>query len=177
MKYLVLVLLSLASAHAWPDSDAVQTCREEHAGNADAHIACLEAALRAVTGMHAGRDAPDAAAAPAAAAPTAAARAAAAAADEPTGLGAEQLRAQPRPEEAAIDSAQVRIISARYDARGIGTFLTEGGEVWRETMAAPERWRLDPGRHYDARIERGKLGGYRLHVDDIRYMLTVRRLK
>lgn len=167
MKYLVLVLLSLVSASAWPDSDAVQTCREEHAGNADAHIACLEAALHAVTGIDAGRDIPNGAAAPAAPA----------AADEPTGLGAEQLRAQRRPEEAAIDSAQVRIISARYDAHGIGTFLMEGGEVWRETMAAPERWRLDPGRHYEARIERGKLGGYRLHVDDIRYMLTVRRLK
>jgi hypothetical protein len=166
MKYLVLVLLSLVSAHAWPGSDAVQTCREEHAGNADAHIACLEAALLAVTGMDAGPDAADVAA------PSAAARD-----DEPAGLGAEQLRAQPRPEEAAIDSVQVRIIYARYDAQGVGTFQTEDGQVWRETMAAPDRWRLDPERQYDARIERGKLGGYRLHVDGIRYMLTVRRLK
>ncbi len=167
MKYLVLVLSSLVSAHVWASHDPVQTCREEHAGNVDAYIACLEAALYAVTGMDAGRDTPNAAAAPATAA----------ADDEPTGLGAEQLRAQPRPEEAAIDSAQVRIISSRYDAHGMGTFLTEGGEVWRETMAAPARWRLDPDRQYDARIERGTLGGYRLHVDGIRYMLTVRRLK
>lgn len=167
MKYLILLLLSLVSLPAQPDSDPVQICRDEHAADPAAHIACLEAALLELRDIDAGGDAAQAAAAPAGTTRD----------EEPTGLGAEQLRGVPSPEEAAIDSMQVRIIATRYSAEGKGTFRMADGQVWRETMAAPKRWRLDPDREYDARIERAALGGYRLHVDGIRGMMTVRRVQ
>jgi len=167
MKYLILLLLPLISLPAHPDSDPVQTCRDEHAADPQSHIACLEAALLDLREKDAGRDAAGGAAAPADASRD----------EEPTGLGAEQLRAAPSPEEAAIDSVRVRIVRSRYDANGKGTFLMEDGQIWGETMAAPKRWRLKSDRQYEARIERGAVGGYRLHVDGIRGMMTVRRVQ
>jgi hypothetical protein len=167
MKYLILLLFSLVSLTAQPDSGPVQTCREQNAGNAEAHIACLEAALNEVLGAESRESAGNVAAEPVEPARD----------DGPTGLGAEQLRAVPTPEEAAIDAVQVRIVATRYSADGKGTFRMADGQVWRETMAAPERWRLEAEREYDARIKRGTLGGYRLHVDGISWMMTVRRIQ
>jgi hypothetical protein len=174
MKHLIPLLLLLASPPAFSDPDPAQICRERYAGDCEARIACLEAALAAALGADAaeddaGRDAADEAVTPVVSDGDRE--------EKSSGLGAEQIRAQPRPEEAAIDTAPVRIVLSRYDAQGKGTFLMEDGQVWQETMAAPRRMRLDPDRQYDARIERGKLGGYRLYVDGIRGMLTVRRLK
>lgn len=162
------ILFTLVCTPAWAQSDPVQACRDAHASDAEAHISCLEQALTDVLGADpaesAGNvpaDEPDE--------PVAS--------DEPTGLGAEQLRAAPTPEEAAVDSVQVRIIASRYNAEGKGTFRMADGQVWTETMAAPQRWRLAPDREYAARIVRGKLGGYRLHVEGVRGMLTVRRVQ
>ena len=51
------------------------------------------------------------------------------------------------------------------------------GQVWRETEKTPERQRLEPARKYTARIEPGKVGGYRMYVDGERRMLKVERVK
>lgn len=167
MKYLISCLLFLVVLPAWSGSDPVQACRDQHPEEAEAHIACLESAVTELLGKHANQ--PGSGQGIASKEPPEN--------ENPTGLGAEQLRAAPTPEEAAIDSEQVRIISARYNAEGIGTFRMENGQVWRETMAAPKRWRLAANSEYEARIERGTLGGYRLYVDGIRGMLTVRRIQ
>lgn len=159
MKTFLTILLFFVCAPAWPDSDPVQACRDAHEGDAEAHIACLETAL-----MKAIEAEPSHAAT-------------AAADDSPAQLGAEQLRGVPTPEEAAIDSMQVRIVATRYNVEGMGTFLMEDGQVWRETMAAPKRWRLEPDQQYEAHIKRAMMGGYRLHVDGIRGMMSVRRIQ
>lgn len=168
MNRFIPLLFILVCAPAWAQSDPVQACRDSHAGDAEAHIACLEKALIEVLGGDSGRSAGN---------EQAAEPVKPVARDAPTGLGAEQLRAEPTPEEAAVDAAQVRIIASRYNAEGKGTFRMADGQVWTETMAAPERWRLAPDREYAARIERGKLGGYRLHVEGVKGMLTVRRVQ
>src|SRR5690606_25816510 len=88
-----------------------------------------------------------------------------------SGIGSEQLESNRDTE------VPVRIVSVSYDARGLGTFRMQDGQVWRETSAAPERYHLEPDREYTGRIVRGRLGGYRLHVDGVRRMLTVRRVE
>lgn len=89
----------------------------------------------------------------------------------PDSMGAEQVR------EVRDEALSVGIVAATYNARGLGTFRLENGQVWRETTASPERKRLKPTRRYTARIVRGKVGGYRMHVDGVRWMKTVERLE
>lgn len=178
MRLLATVLLTCLAAVASAGADPISACRTEHAGNDAAHIACLENALRAV-----GAAPQKAAAAPAATAPAAApavaapAAAAAAATPAPTGLGAEQAKARQRTYDTPTEQVTVRIVSATYDAAGLGVFRTSDGQVWRETVASPARHHLDAKREYDARIERGKVGGYRMYVDGIKWMHKVERLK
>jgi hypothetical protein len=184
MRLLASFLLTCVAAVASASSDPISACRAEHAGNDAAHIACLENALRAVgaapqtVAAEPAAMAPAAPAAAAAAAPVAAvASAAAAATPAPTGLGAEQAKARQRTYDTPAEQVSVRIVAATYDAAGFGVFRTADGQVWRETVASPERHHLDPKREYDARIERGKVGGYRMYVDGIKWMHKVERLK
>jgi hypothetical protein len=148
----------LLATPALAGQDAVDACRAAHAGDAAAHIRCLEAALRG-----------DASASPRAAAEDAV--------EAPRGLGAEQVLATQREREPEPGPVEVRIVSTTYNARGIGTFHMADGQVWRETMPAPERRRLKPDKEYDARIVRARISGYRMHVDGVRYMKTVERVE
>jgi hypothetical protein len=181
MRLLASFLLTCVAAVASASSDPISACRAEHAGNDAAHIACLENALRAVGAAPQTVVAGPAAMAPAApAAPAAAAAVASGAAlatPAPTGLGAEQAKARQRSYDTPAEQVSVRIVAATYDAAGFGVFRTADGQVWRETVASPERHHLDPKREYDARIERGKVGGYRMYVDGIKWMHKVERLK
>ena len=190
MRFLAAILLAsvVAPAHA----DPITLCRTAHANDPAAHIACLEDALRAVGAAPATARTPapvsPAVAAPAQVAPVAAApvpagaaiagaSATAATAPQPTGLGAEQAKARQRPSDALPERVEVRIVSARYDAAGLGVFTMADGQVWRETVETPTRHHLDPGREYAARIERGSIGGYRMYVDGVKWMHKVERLK
>lgn len=181
MRLLATVLLTCMAAVASAGADPISACRTEHAGNDAAHIACLENALRAVGAAPqtaaAAPAAMAAAAVPATAAATAPAAPAAAATPAPTGLGAEQAKARQRTYDTPVEQVTVRIVSATYDAAGLGVFRTADGQVWRETVASPERHHLRANREYDARIERGKVGGYRMYVDGIKWMHKVERLK
>ncbi|HLT91260.1 MAG TPA: hypothetical protein VKZ85_09970 [Woeseiaceae bacterium] len=134
-----------------PVPDAVAACRARHGDDTGAYVRCLEQALAEIV--------PCDPAAPAA--------------DEARTIapGAEQL-VENREREVAV-----RIVDVSYDARGFGTFRMEDGQVWRETTAAPERKRLAAGRPYTGRIVRGTLGGYRLHVDGVRWMMKVQRIE
>lgn len=148
MRFLATVLLTCMAAIAVAHADPIAACRAAHAGDPDAHIACLEKALR-------GEAAPP----------------------SPAGLGAEQAKARQRAPDAPTEQAAVRIVSVRYTASGLGVFRMADGQVWLETVASPERHRLEPGREYAALIERGKLGGYRLYVDGVKWMYKVERLQ
>ena len=93
-----------------------------------------------------------------------------------SGLGAEQVRDRQTLDESRPDEVEVYILSSTYNARGLGTFRMADGQVWRETTASPEHKRLKPDREYQARIKRSVMGGYRMHVEGVRWMMTVERV-
>lgn len=179
MRSLATVLLSCVAASAAAAPDPIHACRDAHAGDSAAHIACLEDALRAAGVSQAGGTTPARAApvaAPAAATATVAA-AAAATVPQPTGLGAEQAKARQRAPDEPLEQVAVRVVSVGYNSSGLGLFTLADGQVWRETVAAPERHRLRSGREYAGRIERGSIGGYRMYLDGVKWMFKVERLK
>ena len=185
MRFFATVLLTCVAASAAAAPDPIDACRDSHAGDSAAHIACLEQALRAVgvsqpSGTAPDRAAPAAPPAAVAAAVPAAAPAAApavAAAPQPAGLGAEQAKARQRAPEQPMEQVAVRVVSVGYNSSGLGVFTLADGQVWRETVAAPDRHRLRAGREYAGRIERGSIGGYRMYVDGVKWMFKVERLK
>jgi len=162
MRFLILVLIGLTATPAGAARDPVAVCRAEEA-DSQAYVACLEAALRACDcrpgddGENAGPTVPGDAG--------------------PSGLGAEQVRDVAVPRGGDNEELSVRIVGTTYNARELGTFRTDNGQVWRETTPSPERRRLKPDEQYVARIVRGKLGGYRMYVEGIRHMKTVERIE
>lgn len=76
-----------------------------------------------------------------------------------------------------MEQVAVRLVSVGYNSAGLGVFTLADGQVWRETVATPERHRLRAGREYAGRIERGSLGGYRMYLDGVKWMFKVERLK
>jgi hypothetical protein len=168
-----LLACSLSAATA---ADTIADCRDRHAADPAAHIACLEGALRARDGV-----APAARDSKAGAASVPAATAASPPIDSAAtldGLGAEQARARQRSRhDVEPEAVQVRIVAVRYDVAGLGHFTLADGQQWKETVTTPERLRMKPGREYEARIERAKIGGYRLYVDGIRWMHKVERTR
>jgi len=186
MRFFATVLLSSLAATAAAAPDPIAACRDAHAGDSAAHIACLEQALRAAGASQARNTTPSRAVpagtqvAPPAAMPAAApvaAPAAAAAVPQPTGLGAEQAKARQRAPDQPTEQVAVRVVSVGYNSSGLGVFTLADGQVWRETVATPDRHRLRAGREYAAHIERGTIGGYRMYVDGVKWMFKVERLK
>ncbi len=150
------LLFSAASLHA--AADPVTDCRQAHSADPAAHIACLEAALKARSELTS--------------------PAPVAASESSSVLGSEQVQQQKRASgEAPDQQVTVRIIAVRYDSAGLGVFKLDNGQIWRETEDIPEHMRLDPGRQYQATLGRGTLGGYRMQVEGLRRMLKVKRLK
>lgn len=148
--------LALAGAPALATPGALAECRALHVRSTPEYVRCLEAALE-------GRDSEPAEAAETAAKPLQD--------PVPGGMGLEQIR------DVEDEELPVRIVATTYNSRGLGTFRMEDGQVWRETTASPERKHLDPEKQYAARIVRGKVGGYRMHVDGVRWMKTVERVE
>jgi hypothetical protein len=147
MRTLALITGLFCVMPALAANDAVNACRTAHAGDPAAHIDCLEAALEK-------REA-----------------------SKPASLGAEQVAARKRIREEPAEPVTVQIASASYNALGIGTFRMEDGQVWRETEASPERRRLKPGTAYTAQIMPGRISGYRMHVEGVRWMKKVQRVE
>jgi hypothetical protein len=152
---IVFYLAAVTAAYAGPDS--IAACRVAYADNPAAHIACLESALLEPCGVDA---------------PTAKAK------DQPTGLGSEKLLQTERIIAGApAEQETFLIVSATYNAQGLGVFRLENGQVWRETVKSSGNKRLKPDQQYQALIERAKIGGYRMYVDGVRWMYKVERLK
>jgi len=197
MSVLGVLALGSAAAMALAAGDPIEACRAAHAGDSAAHIACLEDALRAradaavpidatpaseppvAVAVPAPPPAPVPAPVPAAAAAGTAATAATADAPvpAPSGLGAEQAKARQRDPDKPADQAAVTVVGVKYTLSGLGVFSMADGQIWMETVASPDRVRLKPDRQYAGRIERGTIGGYRMYLDDVRWMFKVERLK
>ncbi|HKX56377.1 MAG TPA: hypothetical protein VJN01_09750, partial [Xanthomonadales bacterium] len=93
-------------------------------------------------------------------------------------LGSEQVQQKKRASgELDEQPLTVRIVAVRYDPAGLGLFKLDNGQIWRETEVFPRHLRLDPGGEYQAVLQRGSVGGYRMQVEGIRRMLKVERLK
>jgi hypothetical protein len=184
MRTFATVLLALSMAVSRTVADPITDCRSAHDGDPSGHIECLENALRGQgegpLSQSPAPALPDGATTTPTATIAPAPEAAVAAPPEvlPTGLGAEQVQARQRDAvEPTEQAATVRILNTHYNAAGLGVFTLADSQVWQETERAPERLRLQPGREYVARIERGKLGGYRLYVAGANWMYKVKRLR
>ncbi len=71
----------------------------------------------------------------------------------------------------------MEIESATYSYDGLGLFRMVDGQVWKASESTSREQRLEPGKRYTARIERGTIGGYRMYVDGMRRMIKVRRVE
>ena len=142
-----MCLYAVAANSAADPAAAIAECRAKHAEHPPEHIACLERELNA--------------------------RGAANQKVVPPSLGAEQLRTE-RTQE-TVEQVTVQIESATYSFDGKGLFRMTDGQVWKGTESTPPEQRLKPGTSYAARIERGKLGGYRMYVDGVSRMIKVMR--
>lgn len=137
--------------------DPVSDCRQQYADDPAAHISCLESAVHRLSLQ------------------SESAKAAAKAANS---MGVEQVKQNQRASGEITDQPiLVRITSFAYNSQGMGQFRLENGQVWRETEKSPRQYRPETGQQYEATIERGKVGGYRMQVEGIRRMLKVERLK
>jgi len=143
------IFLYAVLAHSAADpSAAIAECRARYVEQPSEHIACLESELRAIGGAR--QEAP-----------------------KPS-LGDEQVRTK-RPEE-TVAQATVEIENVTYGFDGRGLFRMTDGQVWKAVESTPPEQRLEPGRSYSARIERGNLGGYKMYVEGARRMIRVTRM-
>lgn len=151
-----MLCFTFLSTSTLAGTDPIDSCQKAHADDPSAHIACLEDALRATTGVKASPEP---------------------AAEQPSSLGSEQVEQTQRASgKIADEPAMVLIDSATYNAQELGVFRLDNGQVWQETEKSPKHQRLESGQQYAARIERGKVGGYRMYVDGVRRMLKVKRV-
>lgn len=142
------IFLYAVLAHSAADPGAaIANCRAKYADHPPEHVACLERELNALGGT------PQEVAPPA--------------------LGAEQLRTKPAQETVEQVTVQIENVSYGFDGRGL--FRMADGQVWKGTDTTPREQRLEPGKSYAARIERGKLGGYRMYIDGTPRMIKVMR--
>jgi hypothetical protein len=143
------IFLYAVLAHSAADPDAaIVDCRAKYAEHPPEHIACLERQLHAL-------------------------RVPRQEAAQPS-LGAEQLRTKPAQE--TVEQATVEIESVTYGFDGMAVFRMADGQVWKATESTPEAQRLESGRRYAGRIERGKLSGYKMYVEGVPRMVRVKRM-
>lgn len=149
--------------------DPVLACRAANDVRAPGYVTCLEEALRRKTTD------PRDDGAPARDRGAADERRPPAATHE---LGADQLEQERRNRGREVDQpVAVEIVSVDYGAEQLATVTLANGQQWRETSTTPRGKRLVAGKTYRGRIERGAVGGYRLYVEGIKHMYTVRRLR
>lgn len=149
------IVMSVPAFAQSADEDPVAACRSVHAANAEAHIACLESAIQRLREQSSEQQA-------------------AAAAPERPAWSLPGFRERERAAE--VEEVRVQLVGVQYGRDGLGLFRTADGQYWRETTSAPARRRLDTDRTYEAVIERGVLGGFRMTVDGIRWEYKVEPL-
>ena len=186
---LALPVLGLLAPEASLAQEAeVERCRRTT--SADARIACLERALTGRQGGAPSRSAdpsqPESAPEPAperppAGSPPAPAHERAERAVEPSGIGAEQVRA--RNESAAerearlASAAGLRVVAYREVPYQRLEVELENGQVWRQIKGDTQHIRVDLSRNRTVDIEESSLGGYKLQLNEMRRTVRVERVK
>jgi hypothetical protein len=162
----------------------IEHCKQT-SSDAD-RIACLEAALlgKTVEPVPAAQIDPpsmDIEAGPAddAVDPPAAAAAAAGVGSQPVGIGAEQVIARDQEQRDEAVQAERGLVVAKYEwvpyERLVVTF--ENGQVWRQIKGDVNRIRTSLERNQTADITESRLGGYQLHLNEIRRTIRVERIR
>lgn len=188
-------LLGMAAAAGSPlaQQSAVDRCRE--APSDHARIACLERALAGEEAARAGVKAPPAPApdpvpqpmhdrepAPESApVPSLPPEAQSGDEDAPTGIGAEQVRARNETgaeREARLESATGLRVAAYHEVpyQRLQVEL-ENGQIWRQIKGDTQAIRVDLDRNRTVDIEESTLGGYKLHLNEMRRTIRVERVK
>jgi hypothetical protein len=169
---------AIPAAAQTPAPDPVASCRAAHGNNSEARIACLESAIQQMRGQVTAAEQSAAQAQQQAAqaqqqAEQAQQQAAAAQQSRP-GWSLPGFRASQQAQQE--EQVRVQLVRIRYGRDGFGFFTTAEGQVWRETVASPSRVHLDPERTYEAVIDRGFMGGFRMNVDGVRWEFKVEPL-
>jgi hypothetical protein len=148
--------------------DYIAECRSG-SDDAASHIACLEAAISALTADVDGDEITQADHTPA---PVLA-----------EGLGAEQVLARrtTKGDDAGNDRADEKVDAAVTEfaqtPSGAYVFFLDNGQVWRQKRADSNRIRLSGKVNYTVTVSEGAISGYRLKVNEIRRTLLVERIK
>lgn len=167
----IALALVVPAAAQQAGADPIATCRAAHAADPAARITCLESAIARMQGQV--QEAEQQAATAQQQAATAQQQAAAAQSSRP-GWSIPGFRASERAAEP--EEVRVQITRVRYGRDGYGLFTTADGQVWRETVTAPERrWLEADEAPYEATIHRSILG-FRMNVDGIRWEYKVEPL-
>ncbi len=196
MKRTVLPAAAVAvwmiAGPASSQTDYIADCRTAHADD-PGRIACLEAAIRTLTGQGASVSGETAAvesaeetvvAASAGADAVAAVEAdAQAPSAAPSGLGAEQVlarqdRESPRKKDKE-EREEVTLAVTDYAVAANGNYILflENGNVWRQEGKANARVRLYPNKKYTVTLKKGLLSGYRLTINEVKRTFVAERIK
>ena len=103
-------------------------------------------------------------------------------AEEPTGLGAEQVRARTKrtskdKSKSEPRSEVSRIIETARTGDNKLIVILENGQVWREKSGNRQKVRLSSKKSYSAKIEEGFLSGYKLTIPEAKRTIKVERIK
>ena len=96
------------------------------------------------------------------------------------GIGAEQVEARNRTrqnETQVLQSASTRIASSRIHGYASLEITLENGQVWRQLQGDNQRIDADDVVGSDIEIRESRLGGYRLHLNDIDRIIRARRVE
>lgn len=100
---------------------------------------------------------------------------------EPQGIGAEQVMARTETrEEAAERLEKVKGLPvASYETVPYERLqiTLENGQVWRQIKGEKQKIKVDLRRNQTVDIEKSGLGGYRLHLNEMRRTVRVERVK
>ncbi|MEZ5895181.1 MAG: hypothetical protein R3C51_02160 [Parvularculaceae bacterium] len=170
-----LLAFAPAAAQEPQGDELILNCRET-SPDADARIACLEAAITSLAspaGLAAQR-APNVA--------QVGVGANEAVQNEVSGLGAEQViaRTAVKGDDGANDideKVNAAVTEFAQTPSGAYVFFLDNGQVWRQKRADSNRIRLSAKRQYTVSVSPGAISGYRLKVNELRRTLLVERVK
>ena len=100
---------------------------------------------------------------------------------EPAGIGASQVVARNQTREEQIESLEKEtgMVVASYDTVPYEKLLVtlENGQVWRQITGDTQKIRVDLKRNQTVDIEESSLGGYKLHLKEMRRTVRVQRVQ
>ena len=161
-KGLTLLLFLFSGTSAIAQQATIDHCKQT-SSDAD-RIACLEAALL-------GKQTPVPEPAPETAAQNPA----------PQGIGADQVIARNETREEQLEKLEkvTGLIVAGYEVVPYEKLevTLENGQVWRQIKGDTQKVRVDLQRNQTVNIEESSLGGYKMHLNEMRRTIRVERIQ